>query len=384
MNGGRIICEGKSSYVGRVLKETDDPMLSAMPTPMRVYLALERDRSADCVSKDCKNTVGTLRENRTLCHGARAGNNAQSAGKEHIPETVREGRLYLEEKCLGAQGANSAPASGVKAPAQGGNPPLISLREVWFRYEREGLDVVKDLSLSACAGEFICVVGGNGTGKSTMLGIITGENRYYRGKARVLGLDPKKAKGRELTGAGLSVLPQDPQTLFTRSTVFDNLIDVAAAHKGRQAVPEEIESEVRHVCELTDITNLAGFHPYDISGGEQQRAGLAMALLTKPKLLLLDEPTKGMDSFFKEKLAGILKRLIAEGMTVLMVSHDIEFCAKYAGRCALFFAGGIVSENAPREFFSGNSFYTTAANRMSRHIRPGLITTEDVIGEFSK
>jgi ABC-type dipeptide/oligopeptide/nickel transport system ATPase component len=253
----------------------------------------------------------------------------------------------------------------------------------------------------------------------------------------VLGLDPKKANGRTLSDAGLAVLPQDPQTLFTRPTIFDNLIDVAYAYAKRRPddthrveptglqhvasadlprvaaedarrrpdaahrstakashpttaknvnhiTPEDVEAEVRRVCELTDTVDLMGFHPYDVSGGEQQRTGLAMALLTKPKLLLLDEPTKGMDSFFKEKFAAILRRLCTDGLGVLMVSHDVEFCARYADRCALFFNGSIVSEGTPREFFSGNSFYTTAANRMVRGLFPGAVTAEEIVERINK
>ena len=105
---------------------------------------------------------------------------------------------------------------------------------------------------------------------------------------------------------------------------------------------------------------------FDLSGGEVQRAALAKVLLNEPRLLLLDEPTKGLDAFFKEKLAALLRSLTARGTTVLMVSHDVEFCASYADRCALFFDGDAVTTNPPRRFFASNSFYTTAANRISR------------------
>ncbi|MDR1291954.1 MAG: ATP-binding cassette domain-containing protein [Clostridiales Family XIII bacterium] len=396
MDGGRIVCAGTASDVGRGLARTGDPMLVAMPTPMRVYLAAEGARADDANTR--------------------------------VPQTVREGRLWLARKC----GEDCRSASGRLEPSQqlrettsaeSSEPleqlhgatnveppiaPLASLKDVWFRYGREGRDVVKDLTLTVGAGEFVCVVGGNGTGKTTMLGVITGENRYYRGKARVLGFDPRKAKGADLTNAGLAALPQDPQTLFTRNTVLDSLIDIAAARfetdaatgsaRGasgrdgnaggalsdgnasgeRSGKMAAVEAEVRRASGLADIDDLMGFHPYDISGGEQQRVGLAMALLTKPKLLLLDEPTKGMDSFFKEKFAGILRGLIERGMGVLMVSHDVEFCAKYADRCALFFDGGVVSEGAPRAFFTGNSFYTTAANRMARGVFPDVVTAEEI------
>lgn len=231
-------------------------------------------------------------------------------------------------------------------------------------------------------GGFMLNRGGNGTGKSTMLGVATGENKHYRGRVRTLGLDPRKAGASELSNAGFGMLPQDPQTLFTRATVFDNLIEVALAtarRRGEKPELEDIETEVRRICDLTQTTSLMGFHPFDVSGGEQQRTGLAMALLTRPKFLVMDEPTKGMDSFFKEQFAAIIKRLCAEGKGVLMVSHDVEFCAKYANRCALYFNGGVVSEGTPRTFFSGNSFYTTAANRMARGLFKEAIAVDEVI-----
>ena len=141
----------------------------------------------------------------------------------------------------------------------------------------------------------------------------------------------------------------------------------------------EKEALIDDAAQTTEITHLLGSHPYDLSGGEQQRAALAKVLLTQPKILLLDEPTKGIDAFFKIKLAGILKRLTDSGVTVLMVSHDVEFCARYADIVSLFFDGAIITTNTPGRFFVSNSFYTTAANRMSRHLFHNAITNEDVI-----
>ena len=96
-------------------------------------------------------------------------------------------------------------------------------------------------------------------------------------------------------------------------------------------------------------------------------------------MLLLDEPTKGLDPFFKRTLAQILRKLTEKGVTIFMVSHDIEFCASYADRCGLFFDGNIVACGTPGEFFAGNNFYTTAANRMARRYFPMAVTGEDVV-----
>jgi energy-coupling factor transport system ATP-binding protein len=131
--------------------------------------------------------------------------------------------------------------------------------------------------------------------------------------------------------------------------------------------------------QLCRLEELLDRHPYDLSGGEQQRTALAKVLLLDPEILLLDEPTKGLDAEFKQAFALILRTLLRRGVTVFMVSHDVEFCAEYADRCALFFDGNIVSEGRPRQFFSGNSFYTTSANRMARGLLPEAVTPRDVM-----
>ena len=148
---------------------------------------------------------------------------------------------------------------------------------------------------------------------------------------------------------------------------------------GKGLSKHEKMRRVVEIAQKTEILELLFMHPYDLSGGEQQRAALAKVLLTNPRILLMDEPTKGMEGFFKIKLAGVLQKLRQDGTTILMVSHEIEFCAEYADVCALFFNGGIVSADEPRRFFSGNSFYTTAANLMARHKFPGAVCREDVI-----
>ena len=188
-----------------------------------------------------------------------------------------------------------------------------------------------------------------------MLSVIAGIKKAYRGQVRLSGVT--------------ALLPQEPETLFVKNTVREELEETAAGDGVR----------VRRAAELCRLEGLLGRHPYDLSGGERQRAALAKVLLTQPEILLLDEPTKGLDAGLKRVLAEILYSLLEEGVTVLMVSHDVEFCARYAMRCALMFDGSVVTSAAPREFFGGNSFYTTSASRMSRGIVPDAVTAEDVI-----
>ena len=233
---------------------------------------------------------------------------------------------------------------------------------VWFKYAKDLPDVVKGLSFSANYGEVSAILGGNGTGKTTTLGLIAGLNTPYRGKAHA--------------DAQVYTLPQNPQSLFVAKTVREDLLEVLSE---RKLSKDDKFQRLAAMVKLCRLDKLLDSHPYDLSGGEQQRAALAKVLLLQPKILLLDEPTKGLDAEFKQIFAAILKRLTDGGAAVVMVSHDVEFCAEYADKCALFFDGNIVTENTPREFFSGNSFYTTSANRMAREMLPEAITANDII-----
>ena len=275
------------------------------------------------------------------------------------PMTVRDGSSFLSQRA----------AEQALLPLTGKDPPVypedvtLECDDLWFRYEKDSLDVVKGFSLKLRKGEFYAILGGNGAGKSTTLKVISGLRTAYRGDVRLHGK--------------LGHLPQNPQALFVKRTVREDLYEV---FRGEKIPKERQDAEVARIVELCGLREFLDRHPYDISGGEQQRTALARVLLTQPDVLLLDEPTKGFDAEFKVTFALILRRLAAQGVTILMVSHDVPFCAEYAHKCGLFFDGSIVAEGTPREFFSGNSFYTTPANRMARHLIPQGVTVGDIIG----
>ena len=161
-----------------------------------------------------------------------------------------------------------------------------------------------------------------------------------------------------------------------KKTVREDLYEAFDGQKLETALREKRLEQAVALCRLSPLLDR---HPNDLSGGEQQRAALCKVLLLDPGILLLDEPTKGLDAQFKQELAAILRSLTAGGVAVVMVSHDVEFCARCAHRCALFFDGSVVTEGAPRPFFSGNSFYTTSADRMARGLCAGAVTAEDVM-----
>ena len=330
MDGGRILADDTPSRVGQLLFARNHPMFTAMPTPVRVFYG--------------------------------AGCSGES------PLTVRQGRSWLSREFPEAPAKNTVPAPAL--PEEVENPALV-LKELWFRYEKDSPDILRGVSAEVPAGSLYAILGGNGAGKSTTLKAISGICRPYRGKVTLFGKPMEKYKSSELFRGCLAMLPQDPKSLFVKKTVREELEEMT---KDAPAI-----SEIARLCQ---IEPLLSSHPYDLSGGEQQRAALAKVLLTKPRLLLLDEPTKGIDCFFKETFAKILADLKAQGITIVMVSHDVEFCARYADVVAMFFDGQILTADTPRRFFGANSFYTTAAHRMSRHVFTGAVTAEDVIALY--
>lgn len=180
----------------------------------------------------------------------------------------------------------------------------------------------------------------------------------------------------------LGVLPQNPQSMFIKKTVREDLYSIIGGAKEKKS--SEYTANMRKaeaiegIVSLTRLEGLLDRHPYDLSGGEQQRLALAKVLLLQPRLLLMDEPTKGLDAEYKQELGDILKKLKAHGITIFMISHDVEFVAEYADRVGLFFQGNVVTCKSARDFFAGNSFYTTAANRMARHYFPDAVTGKEV------
>lgn len=343
MDEGKIIAHGTPRAIGRELRGMKHDMFLSMPAPMQIYAGVDTDLPC--------------------------------------PLTVREGRQWLSE--LAEDKTITEPTIPLEVDYYKNEENVIELKDVWFRYERDLPDVVRDLSMQVKKGEFYALVGGNGTGKTTTLSLISGINRPYRGRVFLEGKEVRKYSDKELFRGFLGVLPQNPQSLFVKKTVELDLYEMIGGSKEKKNAEYDSDMKkktaVEGMAQLVHIDHLMSQHPYDLSGGEQQRLALAKIMLLRPRILLMDEPTKGLDNHFKRELGDILKKLQEHGVTIVMVSHDVEFCALYADRCGLFFEGNIVTSNTPRAFFSGNSFYTTSANRLSRHLFNNAITVKDVI-----
>ena len=365
MDEGTLFLEGTPREIGTKLKEQHHGMFLSMPVPMQIYAGTES-------ALTCPLTV--------------------SEGRQWIREYIKEKGIKKEEiqqanQRLEKQGEKNenetAGFFGHLKRQKETTPPAIQMKDVWFRYEKDSPDVIQDLSLEVKKGEFYALVGGNGTGKSTTLSLLGRVHQPYSGRIYLDGKDLRSFSDRELYCGYLGVMPQNPQSIFLKKTVLEDLYSVIGGKKEKPSSEYPIsmkkEKAIEGIVSLTHLEGLLNRHPSDLSGGEQQRLALAKVLLLRPKILLMDEPTKGMDAEYKEELGSILKKLQSHGMTIFMISHDVEFVAEYADTTGLFFEGNVVTSKKTRDFFAGNNFYTTAANRMARGLFPEAVTGKDVV-----
>lgn len=313
MERGRIItdtapkeCSAKLCSISQ-----NHPMLSAMPVPVRLYSATE--------------------------------------SKKPCPITVKEGRELFAELCRADFAIDKKENLSYNSQNE-----ILSVKNIFFRYDKKSDDVLSQLSLSVNKGEIFSVVGANGSGKSTLLSVIGSRLKPYRGRVNV----------KEKT----AIMPQNPLFLFTKDELLEDF----------KTVSKDAE-KINELCKSFNLINLLKHHPYDLSGGEIQRAAFVKLLLLDPQIILLDEPTKGCDSFSKAELAQVLKKLSQKGITILLVTHDLDFSASVSSACAMLFNGSLSPRLEPHSFYCGKRFYTTSANKISRGIKDGIITAEELI-----
>lgn len=269
---------------------------------------------------------------------------ALSGGTGGAPLSVGEGRT--NEVCLG--GMEKIPQNKRREAPRG--EVLISAKRLWVSYDKNSPDVLKSADIEVRAGGVFALLGGNGSGKTTLL-------KCLNGAIKPLGGSIKRKKGLRT-----AYLPQNPCEIFTEDTVADEF---------KSACDDYVE-----VMRRFGLSQLAESHPYDLSGGEQQRLAIAKLMLKKPDVLLLDEPTKGMDAFGRQSLCQMLRELCGGGTAVVLVTHDTELAAMCADSCALLFGGEVSGADEPVTFFSDNYFYTTPARRLTRGIRDEIVYIE--------
>ena len=365
MDEGTLFLEGTPREIGTKLKEQHHGMFLSMPVPMQIYAGTESALTCPLTVSEGRQWIREYIEEKGI-----------------KKEQIQQANQRLEKKREKNENETTGFFGHFKRQKEN-TPPAIQMKDVWFRYEKDSPDVIQDLSLEVKKGEFYGLVGGNGTGKSTTLSLLGRVHQPYSGRIYLDGKDLRSFSDRELYGGYLGVMPQNPQSIFLKKTVLEDLYSVIGGRKERPSSEYPIsmkkEKAIEGIVSLTHLEGLLERHPYDLSGGEQQRLALAKVLLLRPKILLMDEPTKGMDAEYKEELGSILKKLQSHGMTIFMISHDVEFVAEYADTTGLFFEGNVVTSKKTRDFFAGNNFYTTAANRMARGLFPEAVTGKDVV-----
>ena len=348
MEDGKVICNDTNYKVVDILSgDKNHKMFKSLPTPSKIYNQLneylEGANKSPLTVKDCRQWLNDSMDEVTITK---------------LDDTETE--INIDEK---------------------DREIAIELKDVYFQYNKISEPTIRDLSFKVYKGEIYSILGGNGTGKSTTLSLVARQRKPQRGKIFINNIEIKKYNNKSLYENNLALLPQNPQSLFVFETVREDLEEVLILQNKDR---EYIDKEVKRVSKLLDIEHLLEHHPYDLSGGELQRAGMAKVMLLNPKIILLDEPTKGLDAYCKEEIGKMLMKLRDMGVTIVVVSHDIEFSARYSDRCAMFFDGSIVSEGTPREFFLGNNFYTTVSNRIARNIFEDTLIYEDVVSLCKK
>lgn len=328
MNGGKITHDGNPREVLRqVWEQKDHPLVAYLPVIATLYFENESD-------------VKT----------------------EEIPLTVREGRSWVRTLSFGAVRKKE------QLDKMDRKEPLLTAKNLCFQYEKDVKPVLQHLSFEVRERELLTIVGGNGSGKSTLLKVLSGLLKPQRGRITYRGRKLDKYQREKL-----AYLPQNPKLYFLQDTVKKELETISEA-KTHTVGGKNIEELLAYL----DITHVLERHPYDLSGGEMQKAALACVLLQQPEVLLVDEPTKGLDPVSKRLFGELLHWLNKDGLTIILVTHDVEFAANYATRCAMMFEGEITTSAPAGEFFKDNTFYTTVINRITRDgSLPEVLTLEE-------
>lgn len=352
MDQGRIEAEGSKEDLCAYLASKGElgRFYQGLPAPARIFTALNHEDNKTC------------------------------------PISIKEGRLWFQSYCREKKipevrdGIEKQVCETKRAFEN--TKPILLVEELYVTYEERQEAVLKAASLKLHKGEWYCLLGGNGAGKSTFLKVLCGQLAYQQGKILYHGAKIEKKNRISMGYEGMVYLPQNPALLFSQISVKEELEVMLSEPYWPQSRNLSDASKAVMLSDMLnhmELTEVSSHHPYDLSGGQMQRLALAKLFLLKPKILLLDEPTKGMDPGFKSEFAKIVSAFCQSGGSVLMVSHDVEFSAEYVDTCGLLFDGEIVSEGEAKAFFAGNNFYTTSTNKMVRTTLEHAVTVTEVV-----
>lgn len=290
-----------------------------------------------------------------------------------VPLTVKEGRRLLKKYFYPREGRKPVLPSGrQKGPAgAAGERPVVEVKNLWFTYPN-GREALRGINLSVGAGEFVAVLGENAAGKTTLLKHLAGLLKPGRGKAQVKGNDTGQTLPQQLARL-VGYLSQNPNDYLFQDTVEKEL-KFTLANLG---LPEE--GRVDRLLERLGLARYRQVNPRDLSSGERQRVALASVLVAGPQLLVLDEPTRGIDYQLKEKLGKLLQELALEGVAVVLVTHDVEFAAEFAGRVVMIFDGQVACDGPKHTVLADSMFYAPQVCRLFRDIDGGVLTFREAV-----
>lgn len=297
------------------------------------------------------------------------------AGYAQIPVTVKQGRDILRSlswpegfdytSLNNPEVINDAADLNQNSDTEDN---LMDIENLWFTYP-DGEEALKGLNLTIKKGDFIALIGENGAGKTTLLKSMNGLLKPSRGLIKFNGQDTKDQAVEDLA-VSISYLSQDPNDYLFLPTVRQEIIFTL---KNLGLRDDGISKELLTRLKLSGYEDL---NPRDLSTGERQRVALAAVLVTKPKLLLLDEPTRGLDYLLKEELGQILLELQQSGTSIVMITHDIEFAAEYAENIVLMAEGTIIDQGSKYEILSNSTFYSPQISKLLHNIADGVVTLE--------
>lgn len=365
LEDGRISFSGTPYDFALHLLESDKPFKYALPAATQIVWrarqALEESKGA-LKSENCALPLSVQEARVQLSRMSFPKSADESSGGKKCgsqtniainSRTSSQHHVSTTEDCCAAVSRFQECKSGEK--------PLLQVKRLSFRYRSETPFVLEDLNFELYRGTIHALVGGNGSGKSTLLYLLAGVLRAQYGKIV------------RAPNVKVSLLTQNPQAVFARDTLMDDLME-------HRSLGNYDEQRVLDVADSLGLIHLLERHPYDLSGGEMQKGALAKILLLEPDVLLLDEPVKGLDAVNKREIAEIFNRLRDRAMTLLIVTHDLEFSADIADECSLIFDGRIVAKDETSSFFRDNAFYTTDAFRVTR----GIMNPVVAIGGFDR
>ena len=306
-------------------------------------------------------------------------NKYDSFNEVPVALSVREGMQLLNRM---EDVINEIPLQSISKVEEKNTEELLNVKNLWFGYDKEKI-ILNGIDFKVKKGEYLTIIGGNGSGKSTLLKLLAGLIKPIKGKVKYI----KNSK--------ISYIHQNPMIQFSEDSVLKELSNVRESKietdfninpfkKSKKKEEVKTDNEIvlsdyaKELVDYFDIKKLLNNHPYDCSGGEQQKIAFIKALLEKPDIMILDEPTKGLDPISNNKLSKLLKKVNDEGVTIIMTTHDLSFVADNVERCVMIFDGSLQLDTTPTQIFSSNNFYTTFVNRMVKNYLPKAISIKDV------